>query len=267
MKAYITLLSNENYTKGVIGLFNSLQNTNAKYPLYCALSRLVTSETEELLKQKGINCIRLTRAVYIENANNQTGSQHWNYTFDKLLIWDLVQFEKLVFLDSDMMVVQNLDALFDCKPFSAVSADCSYPGNEGWAGGLNSGLMVIEPNRNVADELCSLTNEVVADFQRRGLPVGDQDVIKRYYARWADEKELHLDEGYNIFADHLDYYIEKMGYSLDSKAERPIYVIHFVGKHKPWMRKNIKGWLLYIKQALFNPYFRTIYTQYRKLFR
>ena len=72
--------------------------------------------------------------------------------------------------------------------------------------------MVIEPNMVVAEELYSLIPTVVTQYQRRGVSVGDQDVIKEYCTWWAADKSLHLDEGYNIFADHLDYYIKNLGY-------------------------------------------------------
>lgn len=263
MRAYITLLSNKDYLLGVIGLYRSLLSVGAKYPFYCALSCSVGKDVEQCLENEGIGCIRLSRTAYKEDANSSAGNHgHWNFTFDKLLIWELVQFEKLVFLDSDMIVLRNIDSLFDCKPFSAVSADCSFPGNEGWAGGLNSGLMVVRPDENVAKELCALAGDVIATFRNRGASVGDQDVIKEYCNWWTADKSLHLDEGYNIFADHLYHYVKSVGYSLEADACRPVYVVHFVGKRKPWMRKGLKGWLWLLKRCACDAAYRSVYNKY-----
>lgn len=262
MKAYITLLSNKDYLPGVIALSRSLLAVDAKYPLYCVLSCSVDVQIEQHLIEERIKCLRLSRTAWNENANSvEGGFGHWNLTFDKLLIWELTQFDKLVFLDSDMMVVRNIDSLFECKSFSAVSADCSFPGNEGWAGGLNSGLMVIEPDVEVAEKLCTLIPTVVARFQSLGASVGDQDVIKEYCTWWASDKSLHLDEGYNIFADHLGYYIKKIGYSLE-EGMHPIYVVHFVGRKKPWMVKTWKEYLYLLKNCIVNPDYISIYRQY-----
>lgn len=265
MRAYITLLSNKDYLLGVICLYRSLIAVDTKYPFFCALSSSVDEQVEQCLQDEGIKCVRFAKIAYNGNANSTDGGfGHWNFTFDKLLIWELTQFEKLVFLDSDMIVLRNIDSLFDCPPFSAVSADCSFPGNEGWAGGLNSGLMVIEPNMNVAEELCSLIPNVVTKFRSRGASVGDQDVIKEYCTWWAADKTLHLDEGYNIFADHLDFYVKGMGYSINDNG-RTVYVVHFVGKRKPWMKKTLRGWLWLKKKCFEDVAYRTIYKKYINL--
>lgn len=267
MKAYITLLSNKDYLPGVIGLYRSLLAVNAKYPFYCALSVQIEKKVEQHLQEEGIKCIRLIKSALNEKANPiNSSSRHWNYTFDKLLIWELIQFEKLVFLDSDMIVIRNIDSLFECLPFSAVSADCSFPGNEGWSGGLNSGIMVIEPNIVVAEKLYSLIPTVVARYQSRGVSVGDQDVIKEYCTWWAADKSLHLDEGYNIFADHLDYYIKNLGYTLKEKG-RPVYIVHFVGKSKPWMNKTWKDYLYLLKKILTNLGYINVYKLYNRYLR
>ena len=134
MKAYITLLSTDSYYDGVVALSRSLQMVSSRYPLYVAISRDVSDTVCDKLISQDVNIIKLGNSVNIPEGSSQTIMPHWSYTFDKLQIWGLTQFEKLVFLDSDMMVVRNIDHLFDREPFSAVAADCSYPGNEGWAG-------------------------------------------------------------------------------------------------------------------------------------
>ena len=54
MKAYVTLLSNQVYYKGVLALHRSLQAVKAKYPLYCMLSLSVEKEVERDLENEGI---------------------------------------------------------------------------------------------------------------------------------------------------------------------------------------------------------------------
>lgn len=265
MKAYITLLSNEKYLPGVIVLNKSLRALGARYPLYCALSLSVNEKTERILVEQGITCIRLKCTVvdYLVNTSEK-GTSHWNFTFDKLQIWGLTQFEKLVFLDCDMLIVRNLDNLFDCLPFSAVSADCSYPGNESWAGGLNSGLMVIEPDKEVEKGLLESVAPVIALSKEQNKMVGDQDVIKYYLSDWGKCTDLHLDEGYNLFADHLTYYIRHLGYRLTGDKGKPIYVIHFIGRSKPWMKKTLREYVWMCRMCLKNPYYVTAYRRFVK---
>ena len=181
MRAYVTLLSSKNYLPGVVVLHRSLMVSESRYPLYCMLSVSIDEETEQILEREGIRCIRLLHSAVTGNINPVgQGFSPWNYTFDKLLIWGLTQFEKIVFLDCDMLILRNIDGLFEHEPFSAVSADSSYPGNESWVGGLNSGLMVIEPNKTVERQLLQMIDTVVDDSMKRGVLVGDQDVIKGF---------------------------------------------------------------------------------------
>lgn len=178
-----------------------------------------------------------------------------------------MQFEKIVFLDSDMLIIRNIDDLFEREPFSAVCADSSYPGNEGWAGGLNSGLMVIEPDKETEKQLLQCVKPVVEESQKQNRLVGDQDVVKFFISDFGQRVSLHLDEGYNVFADHLTYYIRHLGYSLGNKKGKPVYVVHFIGKAKPWMKKTLRQYVWLLKMCLGNPYYVTIYRKYMKFLR
>lgn len=268
MKAYVTLLSNRSYLKGVLVLCRSLKAVQAQYPLYCVLSVSVEDDVQKELEREGIRCIRLVHAAVDGNVNPEgQGFSHWNFTFDKLLIWGLTQFEKVVFLDSDMLIVRNIDGLFEREPFSAVCADSSYPGNEGWAGGLNSGLMVIAPDKETEKQLLQCVKLVVEESQKQNKLVGDQDVVKYFISDFGQRGALHLDEGYNIFADHLTYYIRHLGYSLGNKTGKPIYVVHFIGKAKPWMKKTLRQYVWLLKMCLGNPHYVAAYRKYMKYLR
>lgn len=261
MRAFVTLLSNDSYLKGVVALKRALHAVSSKYPLFCVLSTSVDNGCKKCLEEQGIQCIRLNQSsVDLPNQDGDNFS-HWSYTFDKLQIWGLQQFEKIVFLDSDMLILRNIDGLFDCKPFSAVPAGYSSCLREDWLY-LNSGLMVIEPDVEVLNSLLLMAPKVIQEFRERGDSVGDQDVIKRFCVDWNKKTELHLDEGYNLFADYLTYYIKEWGYSWSGKNGKPIYVVHFIGKMKPWMKKSFRNWCWIIKTSIVNPYYLKAYRKY-----
>lgn len=258
----MTLLSNSDYYEGVLLLKRALSDVSAIYPLYCMLSADVEDKIKSALETEGVKCVRLGNRVVDEYSNRGGQSfSYWSHTFDKLQVWGLVQFKKLVFVDSDMLVRRNLDFLFDMEPFTAVSADCSYPTDREWRG-LNSGLMVIEPNKDIENELCRLAPIVVSEFRSNGRFVGDQDVINRYIPSWHEKKELHLDEGFNLFATYLTSYISERGFSWSGQDGKPISVVHFIGRRKPWMKKTFRGWLWLIRECLNNPYYFLAYRKY-----
>lgn len=263
MKAYITLLSNYRYFLGVVGLYRSLHSVKSKYPLYCMLSEGIDLGIKSQLECIGIRCILLSTKILSEGENirvNQDSYTHWLYTFDKLRIWGLTQFDKLVFLDSDMMIRENIDSLFDMPSFSASVAGGKM---HGWTK-LNSGLIVVKPDREVEKQMIEIVPMVLEESIRRNVPVGDQDVIQRYCHDWEKKADLHLDESYNIVADWIITYICKYGFSWNN-GEKKIKVVHFIGRTKPWTAKTLREKIWILKTSICNPYYFIAYRQFHRL--
>ncbi|MCD7808592.1 MAG: hypothetical protein LUH02_04560, partial [Erysipelotrichaceae bacterium] len=124
-------------------------------------------------------------------ANNK--NSNWRETIFKIEVFNLIQFEKIVFLDADMIVLNNIDILFTKPHMSAVIAGKSLHKN--WVS-LNSGLMVIEPNSKDYRGMLDIVENVYNFRNANGLGFGDQDVIKAYYRNWTMLDYLHLDETY-----------------------------------------------------------------------
>lgn len=255
---YATLLSTVSYIPGVIVLHRSLQKYGqTKYPFVCICSKNISEEMLEPLKREGINCRRLNRSaidnLYMPNRNNDF--EHWNYTFDKLLLWEMTEYDKIVFLDSDMLVLANIDNLFDYPNFSAIQA--GYLQDSTWVR-LNSGTIVIEPDTGTCEKLISQIPITTAKFIAAGKNVGDQDVLNDYCPQWPEKKELHLPEGYNLFFKYVSSYHKKYGFNY----RKNIHVVHFVGSDKPWMGSRIRKIGKIIKLLFTNPYGIKAYRTY-----
>ena len=59
-----------------------------------------------------LNYLPKQLAEYIKEKNIKGNMAHWNNCFDKLLIFGMTEFDKLIFLDSDMYIIENIDHLF-----------------------------------------------------------------------------------------------------------------------------------------------------------
>ncbi len=57
--AYLTLLTTDNYIYYILGLAQSLRDVGAKYPLYCCITKNLSSNTKQVLKDFNINTIEL----------------------------------------------------------------------------------------------------------------------------------------------------------------------------------------------------------------
>jgi len=190
--SYITVLSTENYLKGVLCLVKSLQKTNTKYPISILLTDNISKDTEKLLKKYSVNIIRKNKIQIPETIKikNQKGTfEHWTNTFDKLQIFELTEFQKLIYLDSDMYVRKNIDELFEKENMSATIDRPTGPVfSDNYQLKLTSGLMVIEPTSGILQNFMDILMNIVdiRDF------VGDQDILQEYDKHWREKTELHL---------------------------------------------------------------------------
>lgn len=267
MNAYITVMSTDSYLLGVLVLYKSLIKQNAKYPLYVLISEDVSLQSQNKLTSIGINLIHINSNIKlsedIKKRNNNAGYSNWNNTLQKLNIFDFVQFEKLVYLDSDMIITTNIDELFDKPHMSAVIAGKLMPMNREWKD-LNSGLMVIKPQKEESIKILSTLSTV----SNKKKYFGDQDLLQEYYDLWPNESKLHLDQKYNVFDANVDYYVSSCGYNCNftNPDDKTISVVHFVGKNKPWMESKagkVRKILSLIKNKKINSL--KIYITYYKL--
>jgi alpha-N-acetylglucosamine transferase len=266
-EVYVTVLSSRSYLPGLFGLVRMHKKFKHKYPLVLLYREDVLSllELKELLLFfYEIIPIR----PLVDNIDNESISKfsYWGNTFDKLEIFNLEQFKKVVYLDSDMLIRKNLDELFLKPSLSACQSDKMYKklhGNHSREY-LNSGLMVIEPNNLFYLELMKTLGsmECLED-------VSDQDIINRCLPNWHLNSELIIPENYNIYFMRIEFYMNEH-YSLFGKNK--INIVHFTGKSKPWMKLNFKRIIYMLKSELvklhfYSFYFLVLYLWYTRPFK
>ncbi len=226
------MLSTADYVDGVLVLNHSLRKTGARYPLTVMVASTLPADVDRVLAEHEIGVVR------VEPLPNPQGdhSPHWHHTYSKLHLFGLTRFEKLVYLDADMVACANLDELFERPHLSAVNAGGRLPEHADWID-LNSGLMVIEPHR---EDFAAMRRAIGT------LPVkdhGDQAFLHCYRPDWPQQSALRLDHAFNLFQIHLDRYAELFGYHLTdgttftqpaSADPKLVAVVHYIGSRKPW---------------------------------
>ena len=115
--AYVTLLSSKDYLEAVLVLNYSLQLTKSKYPLIVACTSDVFNDKQiiKILNQEKIIVEQINKIEY----NQQTKQNLKIYQIPSLLkvgskieIFSLIQYDKLIYLDADSLIVKNIDSLF-----------------------------------------------------------------------------------------------------------------------------------------------------------
>ena len=225
-KAYVTAISTDSYLPGVLALDKNIRDT-CKYPLVVLVPHDLSEESYE--KMRRLN-IKFVQADHIETPKELMRATeehdwfaHWAKSLFKLRIFDLVEYDKIVFVDCDMMLMESVDEVFDLPDISATIGAKDYPGNEHFED-LSSGFMVIEPKKGLSDNMALLIPEVAA---KKNI-FGDQDIMQAYFTDWKEKKELVLPDKYNVWFPHYQFY---------AKRER-VKGVHFLGRKKPWMMNN-----------------------------
>lgn len=203
-RAYVTFLAgNGDYVKGVAGLAKGLRKVATAYPLVVAVLPDVPAEHREILISQGC-IIREIEPIYPPENQIQFAMAYYVINYSKLRIWDFVEYKKMIYLDGDIQVYDNIDHLFD-KPdghFYAVM-DCfcektwshspqykigycqQCPDRVTWptASGsppplyFNAGMFVFEPSRQTYDLLLHTL------FITPPTPFAEQDFLNMFFEK------------------------------------------------------------------------------------
>ncbi|KAH9618665.1 hypothetical protein KSS87_002868 [Heliosperma pusillum] len=112
-RAYVTFLAgNGDYVKGVVGLAKGLRKVKSSYPLVVVILPDVPEEHREILRSQGCR-VREIEPVYPPENQVQFAMAYYVINYSKLRIWNLVEYSKMIYLDGDIQVLENIDHLFE----------------------------------------------------------------------------------------------------------------------------------------------------------
>ncbi|GAB4033947.1 glycosyltransferase [Spirosoma jeollabukense] len=230
-KTFVTLLASPDYLKGVLVIWSSLKLVNSQYGLLVIVSYDMSDEIHELFTALQIEYIVINP---IKSPYHQTINHSVYNTYSKLEIFNLTKYEKIVYLDSDMLVCRNIDVLFTKPMMSAVNTGGALPCYKHWVD-LNSGLLVVEPKEGVYKDLIYQKDIIQSD------DMGDQGLLHKYYSNWPKEEHLHLDHTFNMCVSFIEEYTKLFGYTLPNTIQATglvsdINVLHFWADLKPWFK-------------------------------
>jgi alpha-N-acetylglucosamine transferase len=250
MKAWATLLTQPGYLVGVRTLQASLQRSGSAYPLVVMVTDAIDDRSRALLEADGC----LLREVESLRPSSDIRANYANARFaevwTKLAAWRLTEFERIVFMDADMLVTQNMDELFAlpldpgaiaachacrCNPNHIASypatwtpSNCAYTywdaaDAHGVDPYFNGGLLVLSPDEAVFSELVG-TLGAVSDLSR--YPFAEQDFLNEYYhQRWTQLPYIYnalktLPQQHPLMWDGAA--VKNIHYIIDKPWEKPL---------------------------------------------
>jgi lipopolysaccharide biosynthesis glycosyltransferase len=217
--AYVTTLCNgDAYAPGVEALGKSLEASGSTLPRMAMVTPDIDGACRGALERQGWQTIDVDPIRNPTSATEQLFPR-FSAVFTKLRAWDLAEFDRIVLLDADTLVLQNVDDLFERRAFAA-GPDFFLPDH------FNSGVMVLEPSR---ETFLRMTDSLAATASYDG---GDQGFLNTFFPDWYAMPVAHrLPVGYNM--PNFIYQFLRGHPSLRAGLERDVKILHYMVQ-KPW---------------------------------
>lgn len=213
-EAYATILhSADVYVCGAIAAAQSIRMVGSTRDLVILVDESISAYYRSGLEAAGWK-IRTIQRIRNPKAEKDAYNE-WNYS--KFRLWQLTDYDKIIFIDADLLILRNMDFLFSMPEISATGNDATL---------FNSGVMVIEPSNCTFNLLMDHINEI------ESYNGGDQGYLNEIFTWW------HRIPRHMNFLKHFwvgDQEDKKKMKTRLFGAEPPIlYVLHYLGI-KPWL--------------------------------
>ncbi|KAJ5545945.1 hypothetical protein N7494_003530 [Penicillium frequentans] len=211
---YCTLLLSDNYLPGAMVLAHSLRDNGTS-------AKLVALFTPNTLRSETVNELRTVydELIPVHSIVNGKPANLWLMdrpdliaTFTKIELWRLTQYERIVYIDCDVVSLRAPDELFSLDENFAAAPDV------GWPDCFNSGLMVLRPNMQDYYSLKALAERGIS------FDGADQGLLNMHFRDWH-----RLSFTYNCTPSANYQYIPAYKH-----FQSTISLIHFIGSQKPW---------------------------------
>ncbi|XP_047326528.1 UDP-glucuronate:xylan alpha-glucuronosyltransferase 1 [Impatiens glandulifera] len=213
-EAYATILhSADVYVCGAIAAAQSIRQVGSQRDLVILVDETISEYHKSGLMAAGWK-VRTIERIRNPKAEKDAYNE-WNYS--KFRLWQLTDYDKIIFIDADLLILRNIDFLFSMPEISAT-------GNNGTL--FNSGVMVIEPSNCTFRLLMDHINEI------ESYNGGDQGYLNEVFT-WWHRIPKHMNFLKNFWVGDSNEVKEKKTKLFG--ADPPIlYVLHYLGM-KPWL--------------------------------
>lgn len=240
---YVTYMSNDRDLKGVCVLNHCLKKHKCKYGLVCVITERVSPESAKMLTSYEIPIILINERKIFESIDmkniDSLLEKGWFGKLNILGIHQIFKMDKIVYLDADTFVVNNIDHLFECATCAdndiymcydmlVSSAEHDY---YIFKNAFNSGVFIFRPNSNIYSIAMNLLKK---EIDNNTLGRDDQYIFNLMHKKkHLNFKELSF--AYNLHPTCIKKFME---YGLHQN-----YIFHFYGEYKPYLKTNPFCWV------------------------
>ncbi|KAH8859271.1 Glycogenin-1 [Schistosoma japonicum] len=228
-ESFVTLATNDEYCVGALVLGASLKQSETTKELTVLVTPGLSMHMRSLLSSNYDNVIDVQPTVAkCHNMPVADSRPELAETFTKIQVWSLIQFSKIVFLDADTLVLQNIDELFDRFELTAAPDPL-------WPDCFNAGVFVLKPSMDTYNGLLQMLFDI-GSFDGR-----EQGLLNTYFCNWLQNDISHrLPCTYNCICrisndTSLEFYTSRSAWVQFGGSVR---VVHFAGPIKPWHKTS-----------------------------
>lgn len=191
MIGYISYVCSDNFVPGVVALYNSVRDAGCENDFLVLVTDDVTEEARQILAERNLQIVNAEKVFYNGQYKDKILDRYgktdesWKM-FTKLNIWKQTKYEKLIYLDADTIVLENIDELFEVNELGAVlggSAGLNYVG-------IEAGVLVVKPSLDTFNDLIDALESDVYNIK-----MSDQSFLNDYFLNNRSIK--HIPEKFN----------------------------------------------------------------------
>ena len=203
---YTTLVSSQEYLIAALILNESIKRAGSLYPfLICLTADLATEDNINILKKENIN-VKIIPVLKYSFPSNGTVDN----TASKINVFNLKEYDKILYIDADSLILKNIDHLFEKLDGSILH----YPSE---ARGM-SGMFLINPKNH---------NYNIYKFLIENYNMYDGGIIGHLFFHCISNPEYFIEEKYlfNVYSSKQDINLKEY------------YGLHFGLSQKPFYKE------------------------------
>ncbi|KAJ8608818.1 hypothetical protein CTAYLR_009358 [Chrysophaeum taylorii] len=222
--AFVTLLTDNSYLPGTQVLLHSLRETRTKR----ALVVMVTSEVSARSRAKLSSADRVIQVEPIPNPHEASDAPWQGSGYTKLRAWELEEYDRVVYIDTDAIVLEPLEELFELRVDFAAAPDVFPPDK------FNAGVLVLRPSGRTFEAMMKAAPTAPSHDG------GDTGFLNTFFNDWyTGPHETRLPFRYN--AQRTMYWMTHVRQPGYWNSIKPIKILHFSSSPKPWEDAKKKG--------------------------
>lgn len=231
MKKIVAMAANYSYIRQVETTIKSLLDHNAQVTIYLMNSDIPADWFQVINSKLNIIGSKIIdkKVSPITLAEEHISQSHLNVISNaRFFIPELVEEDKVVYLDSDLIVTDDLKELFNVsfRENELIAMVKEVEDNHFF----NAGVAVY--NNRALKQIDGLTNRLLELGKNDKLRNGDQSVINQYFK--GHIKELPAEYNYEIGMDRWAF-LQNRTDMLDKLAKiKSPKIVHYVNDDKPW---------------------------------